>query len=91
MEVSEALYVELKRLEALEPTPEAKSRGGMNTKSLYCPNVVEHPRNRIRIRYISYQADSILELDEARDYLKFLRNLETFEGFHGHFHYKKYL
>jgi len=74
MEVADEIHKHLKRFEALDP-----DRKGERA-SLYCPNAT-YSKNKVLIKYISYQGTHSFPLKEAQDYLTFLRDAKDWNSF----------
>jgi hypothetical protein len=81
LEVADAMTIQLKRIERL-----IKQEHDGHAVLFWSGASVS--KNGVSIRYISYQGTTRVELDEAKDYLKFLKTVTDISKFKAHWHYK---
>ena len=80
MEVADRIHKLLKKFESLQPDKGSEKAHLFGSGAFMA-------RNKVSIKYISYQGTSILELDEAKAYLKFLLSVKDLKQFKRHFNF----
>lgn len=80
MEIAEEMSSILSHLEA--------QCDGSDKADLFHSNAKEVHGNKVSVRYIGYQGSTSLDVEDARDYLKFLRTVKDIKGFKTHYWYK---
>jgi len=85
MEVANEMSLHLKYLEKQEKSDE--ERGDSRTQLFM--SSTSYSRKNVFVTYISFQGTTPLSLDEAKNYLKFLRTVKDIKDFKTHYWYNK--
>lgn len=85
MQVADIMFNQLKRLELTQSDEVTESKKHLD---LFHANASARHGEKVNVTYIAYQGTHALELDEAKDYLKFLLKVKSIDEFKTHWHYK---
>lgn len=89
MEVADALTIRLRKIEAAEDKSlEGKTEKEKDRKNLFWSHASVGKKG-IKICYINYQGSMDVDLDKAKRYLKFLRELKNVADFETHYRFEK--
>lgn len=83
MEVADAINARLKAIE------KAQTNRGDKDAILYYAGASHTSKGQVTITYINYQGKSVVELDSAKEYLKFLRGVKKVSQFNTHHWFDK--
>jgi hypothetical protein len=79
MEVADAIKERLSFIEARIPRNEKNSK-------LYFSGASQTTKGKVSIHYVNFQGSSVIELDMAKEYLKFLISIERVSEFKEHYY-----
>ena len=83
MQVADLLQKRLSQIEKAQPDR------GSEKCHLFGARASAQRGEKVNLTYISYQGTSIIELEDAKKYLKFLLSIKSVSEFKSHWHYNK--
>jgi len=91
LQVADAMRKRLKQIEAAQNKYLAANpdKDKENNHHLFFANAMERKGQKISICYVNYQGSSLLDLADAKSYLKFLLEIKSLEEFKTHWQHKE--